>query len=74
MKASRAAIKTAKAVVTVEERLAAIETRLADVEQGLQYLIMLASADKPSNQGQEAPPKEEPKPRTAYKGKVKHED
>lgn len=62
MKASRAAIKTAKAVVTVEERLAAVETRLvvmqkqlARVEKVLRQLVAAVSADKPSAPGQEAP-------------------
>ena len=69
MKASRAQIKTAKAVVTVEERLAAVETRfvavetrLTRIEDVLRQLVAAVSADKPSEQGQEAP-----KGRTARK-------
>jgi len=60
-KASRVAIKTAKAVVTVEERLAAIETRLgametrlARIDEVLQQLVAAVTADKPSA-GQDAP-------------------
>jgi len=62
MKASRAQIKTAKAVVTVEERLVAVETRLTRIEDILRQLVAAVSADKPSEQGQEAP-----KGRTARK-------
>jgi len=56
MKASRAAIKTAKAVMDVEERLTVIEARLAEVERALQRLIAAVSAaavsaDKPSEPG-----------------------
>ena len=68
MKASRAAIKTAKAVVSVEERLTLIEDVLrelvtamavdrAGLEEVLKKLVAAISADKPSEQGQDAPPK-----------------
>lgn len=64
MKASRAAIKTAKAVVSVEERLTAVEEELRKAGQVLKRLVTAVSAlsadrqiDKPSGQGQVAPPR-----------------
>lgn len=55
MKASRAAIKTAKAVKAVEERLSpvevrlvAIDERLARVETVLQQLVEAVSVERPS--------------------------
>lgn len=55
MKASRAAIRTAKAVKAAEERLTVVERRLTvmdkrlgRIETVLQQLVAAVSADKPS--------------------------
>lgn len=63
-RASRVAMKTAKAVVTagdqlaaVEVRLSAVEMRLTRIEKVLEQLVAAVSADKPAAEGQQASPK-----------------
>lgn len=65
MKASRAAIRTAKAVQTVEERLTGVETQLARIEKVLQRLVEAVTADIATSTAAEALGK--PKARTSRK-------